>query len=230
MSESHELTKYCPDCRQDKPTSAFTRNVRSKDGLAFYCRECRVLRDEASRYKRRGKPRIRVRPRQVVVPDGYKWCPECGAVKPLGDFPGNRSEPSGVMSYCKPCFNRKARESKEKVHGSTRNYHLRRRYGITVDDFDRMLAEQGGLCAICREAPAEHVDHDHATNRVRGLLCFNCNGALGQFRDRRDLMLRAIAYLDCDGRTPVADLPAFQFAVFHGDSTDPRPDGEPRAA
>ena len=59
-------------------------------------------------------------------------------------------------------------------------------YGLTPEDVDRMFAEQGGLCAICREAPAvQHVDHDHATNRVRGLLCFNCNGALGQFRDRR---------------------------------------------
>jgi recombination endonuclease VII len=57
-----------------------------------------------------------------------------------------------------------------------------------------MFAEQSGGCAICREAKAEHVDHDHATGRVRGLLCFNCNGALGQFRDRTDLMLPAVEY------------------------------------
>jgi hypothetical protein len=90
-----------------------------------------------------------------------------------------------------------------------------------------MLAEQGGFCAICKEAPAEHVDHDHETERVRGLLCFNCNGALGQFRDRRDLMLAAIAYLDADGFSPPGDRPVFQFALFHGDSTSPRPEGEP---
>jgi hypothetical protein len=89
-------------------------------------------------------------------------------------------------------------ENRTRRHVSIRNYHLRRRYGITVDDFDAMFAEQGGLCAICREAKAEHVDHDHANGRVRGLLCFNCNGALGQFRDRPELMLQAIAYLNPD--------------------------------
>ena len=53
-----------------------------------------------------------------------------------------------------------------------------------------MLAEQGGLCAICKSAPAAHVDHDHATGAVRALLCFNCNGGLGQFKDNPRLCTR----------------------------------------
>jgi len=56
-----------------------------------------------------------------------------------------------------------------------------------------MLAEQGGVCAICKAAPAAHVDHDHATGRVRALLCFNCNGGLGQFKDN-PVALHAAAY------------------------------------
>lgn len=59
-----------------------------------------------------------------------------------------------------------------------------------------MLAEQDGLCAICVQRPAEHVDHTHATGAVRGLLCFNCNGGLGQFRDDSELLDLAIDYLD----------------------------------
>ena len=223
------MQKFCPDCRQDLPAAEFTRNGRSRDGLAFYCRTCANIRSEASRRKRLGPRRFRVRPRDLVVPDGHKWCLECGEVKPLDQFPRNKSQRSGYMTYCKPCHNAIGRRDKEK-HGGARNYHLRRRYGITAEHFDRMFAEQDGRCAICREAPAEHVDHDHETGRVRGLLCFNCNGALGQFRDRRDLMLAAIAYLDADGLVPLAERPVFGFSLFHGDSTSPRPDDEPRIA
>ena len=199
--------KYCPDCKKDLPANSFTRDSRQRDGLSFYCRECRLTRGRVSRYRRKGKPRMRVRPRDLVIPPGCKWCPECAEVKPYAQFPRNRSMRDGYMTYCKPCHNRMGRESKER-NGGARNYHLRRRYGITAEHFDRMLAEQNGMCAICREAPAEHVDHDHATGRVRGLLCFNCNGALewgsprqqgrsrrGKFRDRTDLMLQAVAYL-----------------------------------
>jgi hypothetical protein len=71
-----------------------------------------------------------------------------------------------------------------------------RRYGIGAADADRMLEEQGGLCALCGEALAEHVDHCHEKGHVRGILCFNCNGGLGQFRDRVDILQKAIDYLE----------------------------------
>ena len=51
------------------------------------------------------------------------------------------------------------------------------------------------MCLICSRAPAVHVDHDHATGAIRGMLCFNCNGGLGQFKDDIDVMVRAIDYL-----------------------------------
>lgn len=88
------------------------------------------------------------------------------------------------------------RENKIKNHGGTRHYHLKRRYGITAADADRMLREQGGLCAICRERPAAHVDHDHRTGRVRRLLCFTCNSGLGNFRDDPELLRLAADYLE----------------------------------
>jgi hypothetical protein len=175
--------KYCPDCKTLLPISAFTRDARRPDGLSFYCVTCRRARDLASKRKRNGPPRHRGAFRPIDVPEGMKWCPECFENKPFGEFPRNKSARSGLGVYCKPCHNKITRANKEK-HGGARNYHLRRRYGITAEHYDRMLAEQSGVCAICCEAPAVHVDHDHVTKRIRGLLCFNCNGALGQFRDR----------------------------------------------
>jgi hypothetical protein len=84
----------------------------------------------------------------------------------------------------------------------SRKYHLKRKYGMTIADYDRMFDAQGGVCAICGEARPEertlHVDHDHETGVIRGLLCFRCNNALGDFREEYALFQRAADYLDRD--------------------------------
>jgi hypothetical protein len=76
----------------------------------------------------------------------------------------------------------------------------RRRYGLTPNDYDRLLAEQGHRCAICGApvAPGKrlHVDHDHETSKVRGLLCHHCNTSLGGFRDSPAYLANAINYLE----------------------------------
>jgi hypothetical protein len=59
-----------------------------------------------------------------------------------------------------------------------------------------MLDKQNGMCAICQTAPAAHVDHDHETGAVRALLCFNCNGGLGQFRDDPAVLRAAADYVE----------------------------------
>jgi hypothetical protein len=125
-----------------------------------------------------------------------KRCPDCGATKPLDEFPRNKNYRDGRHPYCKPCHNARGKESKQRLYGGSRHYHLKRRYGIGADDFDRLVEEQGGMCAICGRRDPEHVDHSHATGEVRGILCFNCNGGLGQFRDSVDALRSAVAYLD----------------------------------
>lgn len=84
-----------------------------------------------------------------------------------------------------------------------------RLYGVTQEEYDRVFAEQDGKCAICRKPPSGrpngkardvlepclHKDHDHVTKRFRGLLCGNCNTALGLFGDDVDTLLAAVAYL-----------------------------------
>jgi Recombination endonuclease VII len=124
-----------------------------------------------------------------------KRCPCCGESKPLEDFPRNRRTKDGLAAYCKPCHNAKGRASRERS-GGARKYHLWLRYGLTLDDVDRLLTSQAGVCAICGARDPQHVDHDHDSGRVRGLLCFNCNGGLGQFKDNASNLRRAADYLD----------------------------------
>jgi Recombination endonuclease VII len=188
--------KFCRDCGEYRPVSAFSANRRSRDGLAFYCRDHLAERSARTRAARREQPvRYRSRPRDLRVPDGHKWCPDCRAVKPKEEFPRSRASASGVGSYCLPCHNERGRKNLEK-RGGSRTYHLTRRYGITAAEADFLLEGQGGLCAICRVAPAEHVDHIHDTGEVRALLCFNCNGGLGQFRDDPAVLRAAADYVE----------------------------------
>lgn len=102
-----------------------------------------------------------------------------------------------------------------------RKSYLKRTYGITPEHYDDLLAEQGGGCGICGRLPRDdialHVDHDHATGAIRGLLCFRCNNALGDFEDDYERLTAAVRYLrppSMDGaldglvRARVADLVA----------------------
>jgi hypothetical protein len=128
-----------------------------------------------------------------------KRCPRCRRYKPFTDFPKNRASRDGLGTYCKPCHGEVVRSNQLLRHGGHRNYLLKFRYGMDEAEADFLMNAQGGLCAICGVEPAEHVDHDHHTGKIRGILCFNCNGALGRFEDDPDIMERAIEYLVAHG-------------------------------
>ena len=134
-----------------------------------------------------------------------KRCPDCGKYKPLSDFPRNRRTKSGYATYCKPCHNARGDESRRRLHGSSRHYHLKRRYGIGATEVEHLIREQGGVCLICGKRNPDHVDHDHVTGRVRGVLCFNCNGGIGQFSDDPARLYRAAFYVEDTGQRP-ADI------------------------
>ncbi len=195
MVDQNGSSKFCPDCGDHRPAEECTRDRRRRDGLAFYGREHARRRLRASKERRRGAPRHRFALDRVVR-EGHTWCPDCDSVKPLEEFPRTPASRTGRATDCLPCHNLRGKASKDKVGGS-RTYHLKRRYGrITAEEADTMLAAQGGLCAICRGAPAAHVDHDHQTGRVRQMLCLGCNGGLGQFRDDPAALRAAAGYVE----------------------------------
>ena len=81
-------------------------------------------------------------------------------------------------------------------------YDLHRHYGITLEQYEQMLAEQDGACAICKRLPTKRtlaVDHNHDTGRVRGLLCAQCNLGIGGLQDSLTLVLEAAQYLRREG-------------------------------
>ena len=128
-----------------------------------------------------------------------KFCKDCGQTKPLDDFYKNRTQAQGRQAYCKPCWRLRSQATYKRInYRHHRTSRLRKLYGITMDDYDQLLAAQGGGCAICGGADEGRnlaVDHCHDNSKVRGLLCRACNQGLGQFRDRPDLLNKAAQYL-----------------------------------
>lgn len=80
-----------------------------------------------------------------------------------------------------------------------RNIYYKKRFGITLEQYNDILKRQGGVCAICNEKDLHYgnlaVDHNHSTNKVRGLLCHLCNRALGMFKDDSYRLEKALNYL-----------------------------------
>lgn len=93
-----------------------------------------------------------------------------------------------------------ARPSRAKNPGKPRSParpHRLRRHRLSWGRYYEMLAIQGGVCKICLDPfDAEHIDHDHSTGAVRGILCRRCNVGLGLFRDNPALLVAAAKYLD----------------------------------
>ncbi len=89
---------------------------------------------------------------------------------------------------------------REKHPRKFRHYHLKKTYGITVEQYDKMFKEQNGVCAICNQQEPIHdslaVDHSHKTNAVRSLLCTKCNLVLGQLNESVELLQKSIDYLN----------------------------------
>lgn len=117
-----------------------------------------------------------------------KTCARCGTVKPVDQFHKQPTGPLGRHSWCKSCANAYYRSAKQKNYSSEqkRRWLLKSRYGMTLQDVDALARAQGGQCGLCATALGAKfcVDHDHATGKVRGLLCHRCNVIIGGLDDR----------------------------------------------
>lgn len=193
--------KKCRDCGEVKPAGEFWKRKASPDGLALYCKTCFGLRNAASYRSKQAVQgnEVRAYRKRMELPEGVKYCARCESIKSVEEFGRNRARKSGIAAYCRPCYALVIAENKRRNHGSERNYLLRHRYGVTEQEVARMIAEQGGVCVICLRADAKHVDHSHLTGLVRRILCFKCNGGLGQFHDDPQVLRLAADHLELRG-------------------------------
>jgi len=140
-----------------------------------------------------------------------KNCTVCKELKSFEEFYNSRNHPDGKSYRCKTCdaLARKAYEQrhKEKRLSNIRRANRKYKYGLSEDKYQQLIHDQNGCCAICsvvleqtgniqHKANTLCIDHDHKTGVVRGLLCSNCNRALGLFKDNVKFITNAIQYLE----------------------------------
>jgi hypothetical protein len=127
----------------------------------------------------------------------------------------------GPASWCKVCHNADEKKRRDNDPGyrernrkriaaaraadpekrlrQTLIERCRNKYGITIEQYDELLATQEGHCALCESNSRLHIDHDHLSGRVRGILCWKCNTALGKLGDTAEAIERVAAYLGNNG-------------------------------
>lgn len=184
--------KICSCCKESKTIDQFNKNKSCPDGLRYTCRACesaqgkvRYYKDiEETHRKNRAKGKLsHSRHREKFNAATRAW---------------RLKNPESVLAA-----NIAFRTSPE-FAGYIREQQLRKNYGLTPEDYDRMYDEQGGKCAICKSDDHKGrksvkywpIDHCHTTGKIRGLLCFRCNSGLGNFKDDIDSLKQAIEYLE----------------------------------
>lgn len=179
-------TLVCPHCIEEKPRAKFVKcgQTRQADGRKEWCLKCQI--DASTRV-----------------------CTRCRFEGEKDDhFFVNRRKKNGYHHWCKSCMmaSHKPYAKSEAGKRSMLKSRMMRKFGMSLDDYDEMLAKQGG-CAICgAQSPGGrgrrfHIDHCHIHGFVRGLLCHSCNTAIGLLNDDPERMIAAAEYLrgQCPG-------------------------------
>lgn len=143
-----------------------------------------------------------------ITNEEMRQCKVCSRVLPIARFRLVRQKGRTPFRQTKcrecECEFTKAYARRNHVYRDSQATSSRRHwYDVTDNTYDEVLQAQGGVCAICEQAPKGKLlalDHCHKTGRIRGLLCTRCNLALGHFGDSLSLLVRAAAYIEYHSR------------------------------
>jgi hypothetical protein len=168
-------SKTCSKCGEIKLALDFYKDTSRKDGLYPACKKCHNTRTEAYATKTKLVKKTLIK----------QTCKLCKIEKSVSEFTARPSSASGYLSFCKPCRNKKMRVG-----------HYTRTYGLDIDTAKTLAIDRTSTCKICGTLAKVVVDHCHTTEKTRGLLCYSCNTLLGMAKDDKDVLLKAIKYLE----------------------------------
>jgi hypothetical protein len=179
----NETGRDCTKCAVFKPWADYHKAKKGLCGKAQQCKQC-VHKYFHQRWKADPDYRARVKAHRRK-PEMQAWLAEYN----------QRPE---VIAHTKAYF--KVLNSTEQHKRYSKNISLKSHYGITLEQYEGALAEQGGGCAICgvttnTNRRSLHVDHDHSSGQIRGILCHHCNLGIGNLKDDPTLLTKAAAYL-----------------------------------
>jgi hypothetical protein len=186
LNETKIAAKVCIKCNVEKPLTEFWRHPDYLDGHQSTCKIC------ASAHRRQ-KYRDEMSFRESAKEDARKYYHENRERCLLRNKEWVKRNREKALQYWKNVYmNNKPKR---------RNRVLQELYGITLVDYNELFILQNGRCAICGIHQVEltralHVDHNHDTGEIRGLLCSNCNTGMGMFSDDVNMLQRVIAYLE----------------------------------
>lgn len=169
--------KICSRCKIEKSLSDFYKNRTTKDGYAYECKKCKDSR-----------------------PNTY-WKTEKARAADRARYLRRISTPEGKAAVLK-----KVQKYKQSEKGKLTEWksYLKRNYKISLETYFEILKIQGGGCAICGIKPKDrrlHIDHNHKTDTIRGILCGKCNQAIGLLDENLNLFDKAKNYIKNNNET-----------------------------
>lgn len=187
-------TKVCSnlECLQpEKSLSEFHKHSGRKDGLQNYCKVCKSEMDKTSHKKHRKQHLLQRKKFRQENPEKIK------AQKQKYREENQEKENKRIQKWIN--------NNRERHDQNKKDWFMKTKYGITLNEYLQMLESQNHLCAICNNPETRKdrtgkvhelvIDHDHITNKVRGLLCSKCNSGIGMLKDNISILDKAILYL-----------------------------------
>ena len=197
--------KVCAKCGISRPLSEYGKMARHEHKLSRTCRPCIVKRQTEWTIRR-----IAAFDPSAIDMAALHRCAKCETEKAATDFFIQADRKSGISRLCVECAREKDRNryrsDLQKRREQAKWGAVKKKFGLTREQWMEKYKSQNGLCSICSEVMANHptlrrekrgacVDHNHRNGKVRDLLCNRCNQGLGLFRDNAVFLESAAAYL-----------------------------------